>query len=81
MEGMPGPKTMAEINAGFQSWFLALIVGICGVIFILPMFRNEIIINREGYGAIIIGALIALVTTVPIIPFSLKSLSQSIIRS
>ena len=83
LSGMPempglgsGPKTMAEIIAGFQSWILGAILGVCGTVFILPILESELIIAKSLSIRIIFGLIQTVIATVPILPFSLRILSK-----
>jgi hypothetical protein len=82
MRGMPssGPNTMAEIIAGFQSWFLGAIINVCGVIFICPLLQNELVVVKHGSTILIFAALLTIPTVVPIIPFSIKKIQKSLLR-
>ena len=71
LPGMPsGPHTIAELNAGFQGWVIAIIIGLCGAFFILPQFQNEIIVLKCSSSPVIIVTIVTLITTIPILPFS-----------
>jgi len=71
-----GPKTIAEIMAGFQGWILGVIIGVCGAVFILPLLQSELIVVKQLFIRIIFGAIQTLIVTVPILPFSLRILSK-----
>lgn len=71
-----GPKTMAEMSAGFQGWILGAIVGVCGTVFILPLLQNDLIMVKGLFIRIIFGVIQTLIVTVPILPFSLRILSK-----
>jgi len=82
-EGMPkmpgflsGPKTMAEIYAGFQGLILGVIIGVCGTVFILPLLETELIVVKQLSIRIIFGLIATLIITVPILPFSLGILKK-----
>jgi hypothetical protein len=85
--GMPGmygassgPRTMAELKVGFQSWILGTAIGLCGVIFLLPHLQSELIVVRQSSGLLIFSGFMSFITTVPILPFSLKRLSKAYAR-
>ena len=81
MGGVPsGPRTMAELAAGFQSWILGTVLGLCGVIFLLPQLQSELIVFEHSSGLLVFAGLISLITTVPILPFSLNRLSRAYAR-
>jgi len=75
---LTGPKTRAEINAGFQGQILGIIFGICGTIFFLPLFQNELIVVRELPLRIILGAIQSLLSSTLILPDSLDKLTKKI---
>lgn len=69
---LSGPQTtMAEINAGLQSWVLGTIIGVCGTVFILPLLQSELVVVNKLEVRIIFGVIQTLIVTVPILPFSL----------
>ena len=78
--GMPGPrsgpKTMAEVNTTLQAWIIGTIIGICGIIYVLPEFQNELLVVRGTTMRIILGLILSLSTTVPILPFSLSTIRK-----
>lgn len=80
MPGFSGPKTMAEINAGFQGWILGVIIGVCATVFILPLLQSEFFVVRQSFTRIIFCVIQTLIVTVPILPFSLGILSKMIKR-
>ena len=76
MPNGPGPKTMAELHTAFQSWVLGIIVGVCGIIFVLPSFQNELLVVKQSYGTVIFGGILSFLMTVLILPFSLSTLRK-----
>jgi len=74
-----GFKTMAEMRAAFQSLFLGLILGVCGTIFVLPYLQNDTIVVKELWLRAVIGGVLTLTSTFPILPFSLNRLRKQAI--
>lgn len=72
----PGPKTLAEVRTTFQAAAIGTIIGTCGVIFIPPLFQNELIAVNSLTIRIVFGVFESMIVTVPILPFSLKILSK-----
>jgi hypothetical protein len=74
--GMSGPKTLAEINTGFRAWVLGVVLGVCGVVFVLPLMQNEYCIVGSLPIRLLIGSINSLLMTVLILPSALSILRR-----
>lgn len=69
--GITGPKTIAELNTSFRSWFLGYIMIVLAATYLLPLFQTDLVVVKGAGERVFITFLLGLTCIVPVLPFSL----------
>jgi len=74
--GPGGPKTVAELNSGFQAWLLGFTMVIIAAIIILPGFQTQLLTTAPVNTRVGFACVCGIMCIIPVLPFSLKYLEN-----